>query len=102
MTIAAAALEQRIKEAVEKSGGELASSQVEPNNPDAKDGFVKLTANVEIDQAGLQTLLYEIESETPYLFVDKLSVQSPEDFGEPETGRFRVTLAVLGQWRPSE
>jgi hypothetical protein len=38
----------------------------------------------------------------PYLFVDRLSVQSPEDLGEPDTGRFRMTLAVPGQWRSFE
>jgi len=102
MTIAAAALEQRIKDTVERSGGELTSSQVEPDSPDAKNGLVRLTASIEVDQPGVQKILYDIEAGAPYLFVDKLSVQSPEDFGEPETGRFRMTLAVLGQWRPAE
>lgn len=101
-TIAAAALEQRIKDAVQKSGGALTSTQVEADNPSAKDGFVRLTASVEVDQAGLQSTLYDIEAGTPYLFVDKLSIQSPEDFGEPESGRFRMTIAVVGQWRFSE
>jgi general secretion pathway protein M len=102
MTIAAAALEQRIKDTVERSGGELTSSQVEPDSPDAKNGVVRLTASIEVDQSGVQKILYEIEAGTPYLFVDKLSVQSPEDLGEPDTGRFRMTLAVLGQWRSFE
>jgi general secretion pathway protein M len=102
MTIAAAALEQRIKDTVERSGGELTSSQVEPDSPDAKNGIVRLTASIEVDQSGVQKILYEIEAGTPYLFVDKLSVQSPEDLGEPDTGRFRMTLAVLGQWRSFE
>ncbi len=102
MTIAAATLEQRVKETVERSGGALTSSQVEPDGPDAKDGFVRLTASIEVDQSAIQAILYEIEAGTPYLFVDKLSIQSPEDFGEPETGRFRMTLAVVGQWRSFE
>ena len=57
MTIAAATLEQRIKDTVEKSGGALTSSQVEPDGPDAKDGFVRLTASIEVDQPGIQTIL---------------------------------------------
>ena len=101
LTIAAAALEQRIKDIARKSGGALTSSQVEPDSPDAKDGLVRLTASIEVDQSGLQPILYDIEAGTPFLFVDKLSVQSPEDFGEAEEGgRFRMTLAVVGQWRP--
>lgn len=101
-TIAAAALEQRIKDAVEKSGGALTSSQVEADNPSAKDGFVRLTASVEVDQPGIQSTLYDIEAGTPYLFVDKLSIQSPEDLGDAQSGRFRMTIAVVGQWRRSE
>jgi len=102
MTIAGAALEQRIKEIVEKSGGTLTSTQVELDGAEAKDGFLGLTASIEADQPGLQTILYDIEAGTPYLFVDKLSIQSPEDFGEQDTGRFRMTVAVVGQWLPSQ
>jgi general secretion pathway protein M len=102
MTIAAATLEQRIKDTVEKSGGALTSSQVEPDGPNAKDGFVRFTASIEVDQPGIQSILYEIEAGTPYLFIDKLSIQSPEDFGEPEGNHFRMTLAVVGLWRSFE
>jgi len=102
MTIAGAALEQRIKEIVEDSGGALTSSQVELDGPEAKNGFLSLTASIEVDQPGLQTILYDVEAETPYLFVDKLSIQSPEDFGEPDNARFRMMLGVAAQWRSSE
>ena len=102
VTIAGAALEQRVKSAVEKSGGLLTSSQVELDGPEAKDGFLRLTASLEVDQPGLQSILYDLEAGAPYLFVEKLSIQSPEDLGEPETGRFRMTVTILGQWRPSQ
>jgi len=102
ITIAGAALEQRVGAAVAKAGGALISSQVELDGPEAKNGFVTLTASVEVAQAALQTILYDIEAGMPYLFVDKLSIQSPEDFGEPESGRMRMTMSVVGQWRPPE
>src|SRR5574337_88755 len=102
LTLAGAALEQRVKEVVEKSGGTLTSSQVELDGAESKDGYLGLTASIEVDQPGLQSILYEIEAGTPYLFVDKLSIQSPEDFGEQDNGRFRMTLALVGQWRPSQ
>jgi general secretion pathway protein M len=102
ITIAGAALEQRVGAAVAKAGGALISSQVELDGPEAKNGFVTLTAAVEVAQPALQTILYDIEAGMPYLFVDKLSIQSPEDFGEPESGRMRMTFTVVGQWRPSE
>jgi general secretion pathway protein M len=102
ITIAGAAMEQRVAAAVTKDGGALISSQVELDGPEAKNGFVTLTAVVEVAQPALQTILYDIEAGMPYLFVDKLSIQSPEDFGEPEGGRMRMSVTVVGQWRPSE
>jgi general secretion pathway protein M len=102
ITIAGAALEQRVSEAVGKAGGVLTSAQVELDGPDAKDGFVGLATSVEVNQPAIQGLLYDIEAGLPFLFVDKLSIQSPEDFGEPETGRMRMTMTVAGRWRPGE
>jgi general secretion pathway protein M len=102
ITIAGAALQQRIEAAVAKANGLLTSSQLELDGPDAKNGFVNLSASVEVSQPAVQTILYDIEAGMPYLFVDKLSIQSPEVFGEPETGRMRMTVGVVGQWRSSD
>ena len=102
ITIAGAALQQRIEAAVAKADGLLTSSQLELDGPDAKNGFVNLSATMEVSQPAVQTILYYIEAGMPYLFVDKLSIQSPEVFGEPESGRMRMTVGVVGQWRSSE
>jgi general secretion pathway protein M len=102
VTIAGAALQQRMEAAVAKAGGTLMSSQVELNGPDASNGFIELTASMELNQPALQTILYDIEAGMPYLFVEKVSIQSPEDFGEPESGRMRMTISVTGQWRPTQ
>ncbi len=102
VTIAGAALQERIGSAVAKAGGALLSSQVELDGPEAKNGFVGVTASVEVAQPALQTILYDIEAGMPFLFIEKLSIQSPEEFGEPETGRMRMTIGVGGQWRKSE
>jgi general secretion pathway protein M len=99
VTIAGAALEQRMSEVVGKAGGDLLSAQVELEGPEAKQGFIGLTTSVQVGQATLQDMLYDIEAGLPYLFIDKLSIQSPEDFGEPETGLMRITMTVAGQWR---
>ena len=77
-------------------------AQVEFDGPDAKNGFVELMTSAEVNQSALQAILYDIEAGLPYLFIEKLSLQSPEDFGEPETGRMRITIAVAGQWRASK
>jgi general secretion pathway protein M len=102
ITIAGAALQQRIETAVAKADGLLTSSQLDLDGPDAKNGFVNLSASMEVNQPAVQTILYDIEAGMPYLFVDKLSIQSPEVFGEPEGGRMRMTIGVAGQWRSSD
>jgi general secretion pathway protein M len=102
ITIAGAALQQRIEAAVAKANGLLTSTQLELDGPDAKNGFVNLTASMEVSQPAVQTILYDIEAGMPYLFVDKLSIQSPEVFGEPESGRMRMTIGVVGQWQASD
>ena len=102
ITIAGAALQQRVQEAVGRADGALMSSQLELEGPDAKNGFVSLTASMEVSQAAVQSILYDIEAGMPYLCVDELSIQSPEIFGEPESGRTRMTIGVVGQWRSSE
>ena len=75
ITVAGAALQQRVEAAVAKVGGALMSSQVDLDGPDAKKGFVGLTASMEVSQSAVQTILYDIEAGMPYLFVDKLSIQ---------------------------
>jgi general secretion pathway protein M len=102
ITIAGAVLQQRVEVAVAKAGGALMSSQVVLDGPDAKNGFVGLTASMEVSQPAVQSILYDIEAGMPYLFLDTLSIQSPEVFGEPENGRMRMTIGVVGQWRSSE
>jgi general secretion pathway protein M len=102
ITIAGATLQQRVEAAVAKADGALISSQVELDGPDAKNGFVGLTASVEVSQPAVQAILYDVEAGMPYLFVDKLSIQSPEVFGEPESGRMRMTIGVVGQWRSAD
>ena len=99
VTIAGASLQERVATAVANAGGALVSSQVDLDGPDAKNGFIGLTASVEIGQPQLQSLLYDLEAGMPFLFVDALSIQSPEQFGEAETGRMRASLSVTGQWR---
>ena len=99
ITVAGAALQQRVGTAVAKVGGSMLSSQIGLDGPAAKAGFVSLTANVEILQPALQSLLYDLEAGMPYLFVDTLAVQAPQAFGEAEGARMRVTIGISGQWQ---
>jgi general secretion pathway protein M len=98
VTVAGAALQQRIGAAVRAVGGNVLSSQVDLQGLENKKGFVSLTASCEVDQPALQQLLYDVEAGMPFLFVDQLTVQAPQQTGA-ENARMRVLIGVSGQWQ---
>ncbi len=99
VTIAGAALLQRVSAAVTRLGGNVLSSQVDLQGTKARADFLSIIASCEIDQPGLQQLLYDLEAGMPFLFIDQLVVQSPPSFAASGEGKLRVLLAVSGQWR---
>jgi general secretion pathway protein M len=99
VTVAGAALQQRITGAVTKVGGNVLSSQVDLEGSKAKQGYVSLVASCEVEQPALQQLLYDLEAGMPFLFVDQLVVQAPQTGTGEDGGRMRVLLGVSGQWQ---
>jgi general secretion pathway protein M len=101
--VAGAELQQRVVAAVREAGGNVQSSQVDLQGPQAKQGYVSLSANCEVAQGALQPLLYDLESGMPFLFIDQLVVQMPQSGGgagvETEAARMRVQIDVSGQWQ---
>ena len=97
VTVAGAALLQRVAGAVTKLGGNVLSSQLDVQGTHSKAGFVSMVASCELDQPALQTLIYDLEAGMPFLFIDQLAVQAPTtSSGE---GKLRILLAVSGQWQ---
>ncbi|QOZ27268.1 type II secretion system protein GspM [Bradyrhizobium sp. CCBAU 51753] len=102
VTVAGAALLQRVASAVGNVGGTVQSSQVDVLGTQAKDGFVGLVVSCEMEQPALQKVLYDLEVGMPFLFVDQLDVQVPQLTATGEAGgssRIRVVLGVSGQWQ---
>ncbi|MFB9265908.1 type II secretion system protein GspM [Bradyrhizobium erythrophlei] len=101
VTVAGAALLQRVAAAISNVGGTVQSSQVDVLGTQAKDGFVGLVVSCEMEQPALQKLLYDLEVGMPFLFVDQLDVQVPQTTAasETRTGHIRVVLGVSGQWQ---
>lgn len=95
VTVAGAALLQRVAAAVTRAGGNVLSSQLDVQGPHAKAGFISMVANCEMDQSALQSLLYDLEAGMPFLFVDQLDIQVAT-VGE---GKLRFLLGVSGQWQ---
>ena len=99
LTVAGAALLQRVADAVTKVGGNVLSSQVDVQGVQAKDGFVNVLASCEIDPTALQRLLYDLEAGMPYLFVEQMVAQSPQAVSAQEGGRMRLLIGVAGRWQ---
>jgi general secretion pathway protein M len=98
VTVAGAALLQRVSAAVTKFGGNVLSSQVELG-AQSKAGLLTIIASCDIEQTGLQQLLYDLEAGMPFLFVDQLVVQTPAGFAASGEGKLRILLTVSGQWQ---
>ena len=99
VTVAGAALIQRVAGAVTKFGGNVLSTQVELKGTQSKAGFLSILASCEIEQVGLQQLLYDLEAGMPFLFIDQLVVQAPSTQSASGNGKLRILLAVSGQWQ---
>lgn len=101
VTVAGAALLQRVAAAVSNAGGTIQSSQVDVLGTPARDGFVGLLVSCEMEQPALQKVLYDLEAGMPFLFIDQLDVQVPQTtaVNEGGTGRVRVVIGVSGQWQ---
>ena len=97
LTVAGAALLQRVADAVTKVGGSVLSSQVDVQGVQAKDGYVSVLASCEVDYASLQRLLHDLEAGMPFLFIEQVVAQTPQT-GSAETGRMRLLLSVAGRW----
>jgi general secretion pathway protein M len=99
LTVAGAALLQRVADAVTRVGGNVLSSQVDVQGVQAKDGFVSVLASCEIDYTALQRLLYDLEAGMPFLFIEQFAAQTSQTSGAPEGGRMRLLLSVSGRWQ---
>jgi hypothetical protein len=59
VTVGGANLLQRVAASITRFGGNIQYTQVDLEGPHAKDGFVSVTVNGELEQPALQQLLYE-------------------------------------------
>jgi len=96
VTVASAALLQQLTNALARAGGSVISSEVDNQFAQSKDGFVRIRATGNIEQTGLQQLLYDLESGMPFVFVDQLSARMEVE-GKKD-GLMRVSLGVTALW----
>jgi general secretion pathway protein M len=90
---------QRVAVAITRVCGSVQSSQVDVQGPKSKDGYISLLISCEMEQANLQKLLYDLEAGMPFLFIDQLVVQGPQESTAAGNARMRILVAVSGQWK---
>jgi len=101
VTVAGAALLQRVSDAIARVKGNVLSSQVDLQGSQSKNGFIDVVVSCEVEQQALQRLLYDLEAGMPFLFVDQFVAQAPVASASGGEGRMRVLLSVSGQWKGS-
>jgi general secretion pathway protein M len=103
VTVAGAALLQRVVGAVTRHGGNVLSSQLDLQGTQSKDGFLNVIANCDLEPGALQQVVYDLEAGMPFLFVDQLAVQAPTaSTGPPSGGKLHVLISVSGQWQGAQ
>jgi general secretion pathway protein M len=92
--LAAAELQQRLKAVVEAAGGTLQSTQTLP--PVEEAGAMKVTINAIVngDVGSLQKVLYDLEAQTPLLFVDNLEVSARQTRPRLPNGRYATYTRI--------
>jgi general secretion pathway protein M len=104
--LAAAALQDQVRAIITRAGGELRSTQilpVEAAGPETSVRRASLRLQLAVDVAGLQQLLYELETSEPYLFVDDINIRERRlrrlRDEEEEAPVLDVSLEVSGYMR---
>ena len=99
VTVAGAALLQRVGGAISRAGGSVLSSQVDLQRADSKDGWVGLTVSCDIEQDFVMKRYSTIGKPLRLVPVHRLDscVQAPAYAGADQN-RMRVLLTVSGQW----
>ena len=98
--LASAQLEAYLSQLVLDHRGSLISSSVQQATRSDAPDVVHVQASLEMPYEALQALLYKLETGTPYVFVNSMSVE-PASAEPQRTGRpaaMKVTLSLRAVW----
>jgi general secretion pathway protein M len=106
-SLAASDIQDAVKQLIEARRGKLLSVQILPAKDEGKYRKVSLTVNANVTPLALQQILLGIESRTPFLFIDNLSIRAgqgrlyrPQPGIDPEFG-LQMTLHGYAIINPS-
>jgi general secretion pathway protein M len=75
-SLAAAALQQKVKSVVTASGGTLTSTQVMPTVPEKDFRRIMINVRMAVSTDALQGVFHDLESSLPYLLIDDIIILS--------------------------
>jgi general secretion pathway protein M len=99
--LAAAQLQAYLSQVAASERAILISYGVEPTRREDSPDSIRAQATLDVGQMPLQRLLYQLESRTPYVFVDALALQLPNTAGQgaPQDPILRLTMSLRALWR---
>jgi general secretion pathway protein M len=99
--LAGAQLQAYLQRVMDTHHAVLISSGMEPARREDQPDSIRLQATFEASLQSLQTLLYQLESGTPYAFVESLNVQLVGANAQRpvEDPLLRITLELRAVWR---
>ena len=95
--LASAQLEAYLSQVALAQQASLISSGVQQSSSSDTRDMVRIQAILNINYAALQGLLFKLETGTPYIFVDSMTLQTSETAGE-YAPVVRVTLILRAIW----
>ena len=99
--LAAAQLQSYLSQVAASQQAIVISYGVEAARREDSSDSIRVQATLEVSQKSVQGLLYQLESATPYVFVDSLAVQTPSTTGGrgAQDANLRLTLSLRALWR---
>jgi hypothetical protein len=99
--LAAAQLQVHLSQVASSHDAVLIAYGVEPARREDSPDAIRVQATLDVGQKALQGLLYQLESRTPYVFVDLLTVQPTSTVRQRVAGdpTLRLTLGLRAFWR---
>ena len=99
--LAIAQLQLYLSEMASSHNADLISYGVEPARRDDPPDSIRVQVTLDVRQRALQGLLHQLESGTPYVFVDLLAVQPASTAGQGAAGdpTLRVILNLRALWQ---
>jgi general secretion pathway protein M len=99
--LAAAQLQAYLSQVAASQQATLISYGVEPTRREDSPDSIRVQATLDVTQMSLQRLLYQLESRTPYVFVDALALQPPSTAEQraAQAPNLRLTMSLHALWR---